>query len=250
MVAHIALGENVNINKLCKNSLQDQHIQGQYKHQHIHSDMQFHQLHELTGKENSSLHGCEVSFSCQQFQGCIGIFQINWGRFTQFYLSAFVSLFSSRSLHSTDWSAHTLFLEKEQIIIMRFFFFKEECQNFLKFLSVSPLHFVAVVQLLSPVWLFATSWTAAPQVPLSSSISWSLLKFMSIELVMLSNHLTLWCPFLLLPSIFPSIRVFSLHLLSLFLTLPSLYFHYFPAKSFISSLRNFCNIWSLKRILH
>lgn len=77
IVAHIALGENVNINKLCKNSLQDQHIPGQYKHQHIHSEMQFHQLHELTGKENSSLHGCEVSFHCQQFQGCIGIFQIN-----------------------------------------------------------------------------------------------------------------------------------------------------------------------------
>ena len=76
-----------------KNSLQDQHIQGQYKHQHIHSDMQFHQLHELTGKENSSLRGCEVSFSCQQFQGCIGIFQINWGHFTQFYLSVLLCHF-------------------------------------------------------------------------------------------------------------------------------------------------------------
>ena len=54
----------------------------------------------------------------------------------------------------------------------------------------------------------ATPWTAACQ-PLSSTVSWSLLKFMFIELVTLSNHLILSCPLLLLPSIFPSIRVFS-----------------------------------------
>ena len=52
-------------------------------------------------------------------------------------------------------------------------------------------------------------WTAACQASLSISSSWSLLKLMSIELVMPSNHLTLYHPFLLLPSIFPSIRVFS-----------------------------------------
>ena len=56
------------------------------------------------------------------------------------------------------------------------------------------------------VQLFATPWTAIWQAPLSF---WSLLKFMSIELVMLSNHLILCCSLLLLPSIFPSIRVFS-----------------------------------------
>ena len=54
-----------------------------------------------------------------------------------------------------------------------------------------------------------TPWTAAPQASLSITSSQSLLKLMSIELVMPSNHLVLWCPFLLLPSIFPSIRVFS-----------------------------------------
>ena len=54
-----------------------------------------------------------------------------------------------------------------------------------------------------------TPWTAARQTPLSSTISGSLLRFISIELVMLSNHLTLCCPHLLLPSIFSSIRVFS-----------------------------------------
>ena len=56
---------------------------------------------------------------------------------------------------------------------------------------------------------FAIPWTAAPQALLSSTISQRLLKFMSIELVMLSSHLILCHPFLLLPSIFPSIRVCS-----------------------------------------
>ena len=66
----------------------------------------------------------------------------------------------------------------------------------------------AVVQLLSCTWLFAIPWIAAWQAPLSSTISWHLLKFMSIESMMLSNHLIL-CRLLLLPSIFPSIGVFS-----------------------------------------
>ena len=58
-------------------------------------------------------------------------------------------------------------------------------------------------------WLFATLWTAAHQASLSFTVSQSLLKFVSTELVMPSNHLILWCPLLPLPSIFPSIRVFS-----------------------------------------
>ena len=65
------------------------------------------------------------------------------------------------------------------------------------------------VQLLSHVWLFVIPWTAARQASLSITNSWSLLKLMSIELVMLSNHLILYHPLLLLCSIFPSIRVFS-----------------------------------------
>ena len=69
--------------------------------------------------------------------------------------------------------------------------------------------FVVVVQSLNHVWLFATPWTAAHQAPLSSTTSWSLLKFMSTGSVMLSNLLILCCPLLLLPLIFPSIRVFS-----------------------------------------
>ena len=66
-----------------------------------------------------------------------------------------------------------------------------------------------VVQSFSHVWLFATPWTAACQVSLSFTISWSLLKFMSIELVMSPNHFILCHLLLFLPSIFPSIRVFS-----------------------------------------
>ena len=59
------------------------------------------------------------------------------------------------------------------------------------------------------VQLSATPWTAARQISLSSTVSWSLLKPMSTESVMPSNHLTLCRPLLLLPSIFPSIRLFS-----------------------------------------
>ena len=62
---------------------------------------------------------------------------------------------------------------------------------------------------LSHIQLFATPWTTACQAFLSFTTFQSLLKLMSIKSVTLSNHLILCCPFLLLPSIFPSIRVFS-----------------------------------------
>ena len=65
------------------------------------------------------------------------------------------------------------------------------------------------VQSLSHVPLFVTPWTAARQASLSTTNSWSLLKLMPTESVMPSNHLILCLPLLLLPSIFPSIRVFS-----------------------------------------
>ena len=64
------------------------------------------------------------------------------------------------------------------------------------------------VQSLSHVRLFTTPWTAARQASLSITNSWSLLKLMSIESVMPSSHLILCRPLLLLPSVFPSIRVF------------------------------------------
>ena len=74
--------------------------------------------------------------------------------------------------------------------------------------SVNELTVVAV-QSFSHVQLFVTPWTAACQASLSFTVSWNLLKLMSIESVMPSKHLTLCCPLLLLTSIFPGIKIFS-----------------------------------------
>ena len=68
---------------------------------------------------------------------------------------------------------------------------------------------IVIVESLSCVQLFVTPWTAACQASLSFTISRSLLRFMSIESMMPSNHLILCCPLFLLPPVFPSIRVFS-----------------------------------------
>ena len=65
------------------------------------------------------------------------------------------------------------------------------------------------IQSLSCVRLFVTPFTATHQTSLSISFYWSLLRLMSIELMLPSKHLILFCPFCLLPSVFPSIRVFS-----------------------------------------
>ena len=78
--------------------------------------------------------------------------------------------------------------------------FSQEDEALERFSSVQPL---------SRVRLFVTPWTVSRQDSLSITNSWSLLKLMSIELVMSFNHLVLCRPFLLPPSIFPSIRVFS-----------------------------------------
>ena len=77
------------------------------------------------------------------------------------------------------------------------------------FLLIILVSLIIVVQLLSCVWLFVIPWTAALQASPSFTTSWSLPKLMSTELVIPSNHLVLCHPLLLLPSIFPSIRVFS-----------------------------------------
>ena len=70
-------------------------------------------------------------------------------------------------------------------------------------------HRLSSIQSLSQVQHFVTPWTTARQPSLSITNSWRVLKLMSIESVMPSNYLIRWCPFLLPPSIFPSIRVFS-----------------------------------------
>ena len=76
-------------------------------------------------------------------------------------------------------------------------------------MSTSQFYTLKSVQLHSRVRLFETPWTAAQWASLSITNSWSLLKLMSIEAVMPFNHVVLCHPFLLPPSIFPSIRVFS-----------------------------------------
>ena len=75
--------------------------------------------------------------------------------------------------------------------------------------SCSLLCVVVFVQLLSHVQLFVTPWTAALQASLCFTVSQSLLSFMSTESMMLANHFILCLPLLLLPSVFPSIRIFS-----------------------------------------
>ena len=73
--------------------------------------------------------------------------------------------------------------------------------------SVTFLQFISVTQ--SYIWLFASPWNVARQASLSISNSWELIKLMSVESLMPSNHLILSWPLLLLPSIFPSIRALS-----------------------------------------
>ena len=82
-------------------------------------------------------------------------------------------------------------------------------QRLLEKLASSIATSLSSVQSLSHIQLFATPWTAVRQASLSITNSRSLLRLMTIESVMLSNHLILCRPLLLLPSIFPSIRVFS-----------------------------------------
>ena len=87
--------------------------------------------------------------------------------------------------------------------------FKNKINNNQSLTRTFPNPTFSSVQSLSRVLLFTTPWTAASQAFLSITNSWSLHKLTSIELVMPSNYLILCPPLLLLPSIFPSIRVFS-----------------------------------------
>ena len=75
--------------------------------------------------------------------------------------------------------------------------------------AIFKIQIMCMLSCISHVRLFATPWIAALQASLSITNSWSSLRLRSIESVIPSSHLILWCPLLLLPSIFPSIRVFS-----------------------------------------
>ena len=83
------------------------------------------------------------------------------------------------------------------------------CVGMCERIYIFSLSLSVVVQSFSCIQLFVTPWTAAHQAPLLSTISWSLLKFMSFKSVMPSNELIFCHPLLLLPSILPSIRIFS-----------------------------------------
>ena len=103
------------------------------------------------------------------------------------------------------WERHSSYIlldcsDRKIILIIKFYLFSRECCDSLQFSSV---------QLLSRIRLFVTPWTTAHQASLSINNSRSSPKPMFIESVMISNHLILCRPLLLLPSIFPRIRVFS-----------------------------------------
>ena len=109
---------------------------------------------------------------------------------------------SYRSSYTGKKDIHTIMF----IVLL---FITAKCENDLKCPSLNNLNSFVIVPSLSCVQLFETPWNAARQASLSFTISRSLLKLMSIESMMPSNHLILCHPLLLLPSIFPSIRVFS-----------------------------------------
>ena len=95
------------------------------------------------------------------------------------------------------------------IMFIVFLFIIAKCENDLKCPSLNNLNSFVIVPSLSCVQLFETPWNAAQRASLTFTISQSLLKLMSIESMMPSNHLILCHSLLLLPSIFPSIGVFS-----------------------------------------
>ena len=98
---------------------------------------------------------------------------------------------------------------QKQLSSGRYFIVLGDINISLTLIKPCSTHSISSAQSLSHVRLFVTPWTLARQVPLSFIISRSLLKLMSIEYIMPSNHLILCHPFLLLPSVLPSIRVFS-----------------------------------------
>ena len=115
---------------------------------------------------------------------------------------SFPSLHSLEELYLAIW----LWISSEHCCILTL---NLHFQPRLPYWTLSSLTVVVLVQLPSRAWLLTTPWTAAHQASLSFTVSQSLLKLMSIELVMPSNHLILCHHLLFLPSIFPSIRVFS-----------------------------------------
>ena len=143
---------------------------------------------------------CHISWPCFAFISDL----LSELHTSVFFLTIHQYPFCLNSACFSEFSSDTAYAMK---FTMNIFFYHHNWSIFNHFNNYPP--FVVVVQSLSCVQLFASPWTAAHQAPLSNTISQSLIKFMSIESVMLSNHLILCHTLLLLPSIFPSIRVFS-----------------------------------------
>ena len=110
-------------------------------------------------------------------------------------------------LHSIWWGSVAICFSHSLFVLALILSHKLQC--FLSKDACIEVRNFSSVQSLSCIWPFATTWTAAHQASLSITNSWDSLKLMSIKSVMPSNHLILCHPLLLLPSIFPSIRVFS-----------------------------------------
>ena len=174
-------------------------------------------------KENIEIRGTTLSENLnemEKFLEKINLLQViqneigNWKNPTHFrWVKSAVKIFSQDRRNLVVWKLifrmindiHGLVIYMSHLFERQFINVTNQKQNFSFFLS-TPL---SSVQLFSHVQLFATPWTAAHQASLSITNSWSLLKLMFIESVMPSNHLILCYLLLLLPSIFPSIRVFS-----------------------------------------
>ena len=126
------------------------------------------------------------------------------GRYCYCFLTYYTSVSSRKRFHIISVSFMKLFAYRTTPVVFSHYSYHVtlifQTPFFLAFHSV---------QSLSRVRLFATPWTAACQASLSFTVSWCLLRLMSTESVMLSNHLTLCCLLLPLPSIFPSIGVLS-----------------------------------------
>ena len=120
------------------------------------------------------------------------------------YCSNYISILVQSALLRESWVKHGLLLDGGKGTLLVIFGTRSSTVS-----TCAWMPLFSSIQLLSRVRLFATPWTAACQASLSITSSWSLLKLMSIESVMPSNHLILCHPLLLPPSIVPSIRVFS-----------------------------------------
>ena len=145
----------------------------------------------------TSLNIYSVSFRNTFFQGVCSSMDLSCYPWSDTY---WVSIFHSFTGEILFWVPFTLLCTKVAVV---------NKTDWKKYQCPESLPFFVIVQLLSWVQLFVNPWTAALQASLSITNSWNLLRLMSIESVMPSNHLILCCPLFLLPSIFPIIGVFS-----------------------------------------